>query len=128
MFVAVWAIVLALLACWSGFVWAAHALLTALLTHAGGLGAGDWTLPEPLAAWLPTEVATWLAGALETLAPHLQSLLGWVPALSGGLTVLGWVLWGLGALLLLLGAGLCHAALATWLHSRRAAAAGGVMA
>ncbi|MFN3304981.1 MAG: hypothetical protein ACK44A_14860 [Roseateles sp.] len=128
MFIAVWAIALLLLACWSGFVWAAHALLTALLTHAGSLGTGDWQLPEPLAAWLPTELATWLAGALETLAPQLQALLGWVPALSGGVTVLGWLLWGLGAVPLLILTGLCHAALATWLRSRRAATPGGALA
>lgn len=122
MFLALWAIVVALLVCWSGFIWAAQALLTALLAHAGQLSTGDWSLPEPLAAWLPTAVAEWLAGTLETLAPQLQSLLGWVPALSGGVTVLGWVAWGLGALLLVVGGALCHVALAMWLRSRRAQA------
>jgi len=120
MFFAVWAIVLALLACWSGFIWAAHALLTVLLDQAGNLGTGDWSLPVPLAAWLPTAVAEWLAGTLETWAPQLQSLLGWVPALSGGVTLLGWVVWGVGALLLLVGGVLCHVALALWLRSRKA--------
>lgn len=120
MFFAVWAIALALLACWSGLVWSAHALLIVLLDQAGNLGTGDWSLPAPLAAWLPTAVAEWLAGTLETWAPQLQSLLGWVPALSGGVTLLGWVVWGVGALLLLVGGVLCHVALALWLRSRRA--------
>jgi hypothetical protein len=128
MFIAVWVITLSLLACWSGFVWASHALLNALLSHAGQLGTGDWSLPAPLAAWLPTVVAEWLAGTLETFAPQLQSLLGWLPALSGGLTLLGWVAWGLGALLLVAGGVLCHVALAMWLRSRRAAALRGAVA
>jgi len=128
MFLAVWAIAVALLACWSGFIWAAHALLTALLAHAGQMGAGDWSLPAPLAAWLPTEVAEWLAGMLETWAPQLQALLGWVPAMSGGVTLLGWVVWGVGALLLLVVGVLCHVALALWLKSRRGATASRAMA
>lgn len=121
MFVAVWAIVGVLLACWSGFIWAAHALLEALLAHAGRLGTGDWSLPEPLAAWLPTAMAEWLAGALETWAPQLQSLVGWLPSLTGGVTVLAWVSWTLGALPLLLVGVACHVALAAWLRSRRPA-------
>lgn len=119
MFLALWAIVLSLLACWSAFVWASHALLTALLAHAGQLRTGDWGLPEPLAAWLPTAVVEWLAGTLETLAPQLQSLLGWLPGLSGGVTLLGWLAWGLGALPLLVVGALCHAAIAAWLRSQR---------
>lgn len=122
MFLALWAIAVALLACWSGFIWAAHALLTALLAHAGQLGAGDWRLPEPLAAWLPTGVAEWLTGTLETWAPQLQSLLGWVPALSGGVTLLGWLAWGMGALLLLAVALACHVAVALWRKSSRSTA------
>jgi hypothetical protein len=121
MFLAVWAIVVVLLVCWSGFIWAAHALLEALLAHAGRLGTGDWSLPEPLAAWLPTAVAEWLAGTLETWAPQLQSLVGWLPSLTGGVTVLAWVSWALGALPLLLVGVACHVAVVAWRRSRRAA-------
>lgn len=119
-FLALWAVVLALLACWSAFVWAANALLTALLSHAGQMGAGDWQLPASLAAWLPGAVADWLAGSLENLAPQLQSLLGWVPALAGGVTLLGWVLWALGTGLLLVLGALSHVGLAAWQRTRRA--------
>lgn len=122
MFLALWAIVLTLLACWSAVVWAAHALLTALLAHAGQWRPGDWGLPEPLVSWLPTAVAEWLAGTLETWAPQLQSLLGWLPGLSGGVTLLGWLAWGMVAVPLLVGGGLCHAAVAAWRRSQRAQA------
>ncbi|HEY0957225.1 MAG TPA: hypothetical protein VGE36_20905 [Roseateles sp.] len=119
MFLAVWAIVATLLVCWSGFVWAAQALLDVMLTQAGKLGTGDWSLPEPLAAWLPTVAAEWLAGTLETWAPQLQALIGWLPSLSGGVTVLAWVAWLLGALPLLVVGIACHVAVAAYLRSRR---------
>ncbi|MFN3860938.1 MAG: hypothetical protein ACK4R2_05665 [Roseateles sp.] len=124
MFIAVWVLTLLLLACWSGLVWAAQALLGALLAHAGQLGTGDWSLPEPLFAWLPAWVADWLVGAAEAWAPQLQSLIAWLPSLSGGVTVLAWVTWGLGALPLLLGGVACHAAVAAWRRSRRPAVVG----
>lgn len=118
-FLAIWALVLALLACWSGFIWAAHALLEAMLAHAGRLGTGDWSLPDPLLAWLPTIVAEWLTSTLETWAPQLQSLAGMLPSLSGGVTLLAWVGWALGALPLLVLGVLCHVAAAMWRRSQR---------
>lgn len=118
-FIAVWTIVLALLACWSGFIWAAHALLEAMLAQAGRLGSGEWSLPEPLLAWLPTFAAEWLTSTLETWAPQLQSLVGWLPSLSGGVTVLAWVGWSLGALPLLVIGVACHVAAAVWRKSQR---------
>ncbi len=44
---------------------------------------------------------------MDSLAPWIDSLLQAAPALSGGLTVGSWVIWGIGSVLLvLLGAGL----------------------
>ena len=117
-----WLLVLLLLALWSGLVTAAHSLLVAMLSHAGHLGAGDWALPESLTAWLPTPLAEWLVSTMETLTPQLQSLAGWLPSLSGGVTVLAWVVWALGAFMLL-GAGLAvHVAIALWRKSKRSSA------
>jgi hypothetical protein len=99
-------------------VWSGQALLAAMLAHAGTLGAGDWSLPASLAAWLPVPVAEWLAAVLENLTPQLQALAGALPWLSGGVTVLAWVVWSVGALLLL-GIGLAvHVAVALWRKSR----------
>ncbi|WP_457420531.1 hypothetical protein [Roseateles sp. P5_E7] len=116
--VAGWLLVLLLLALWSGLVWSGEALLAAALSHAGNLGSADWSLPEALTAWLPVPVAEWLAGTLETLTPQLQALVGTLPWLSGGVTVLAWVVWSLGALCLL-GIGVAiHVGVALYRKSR----------
>lgn len=116
---AAWVLVLLLLALWSALVWSGQALLTTLLSGAGSIGAGDWTLPEALTAWLPTPVAEWLAGTLETLTPQLQSLAGMLPSLAGGVTFVAWLVWSLGALLLL-GIGLMvHVGIALWRKSKQ---------
>jgi hypothetical protein len=115
--VAAWVLVLLLLALWSALVWSGQALLAAMLSHAGSIGSADWSLPEALTVWLPVPVAEWLAGTLETLTPQLQSLAGMLPSLSGGVSFLAWVVWSVGALLLL-GIGLAvHVAIALWRKS-----------
>jgi hypothetical protein len=114
-----WVLVLLLLALWSGLVMAAHALLVAMLSHAGTLGMSEWSLPESLTAWLPTPLGEWLVSTIETLTPQLQSLAGLLPSLSGGATVLAWVVWAVGALMLL-GVGLAvHVAIALWRKSKQ---------
>lgn len=118
-FVAGWVVVLLSLAMWSGLVWSGHALLAALLSQTGTLGSGGWSLPASLTAWLPASVAQWLSQALETLVPQLQALAGSLSGLSGGVTVLAWVVWGAGVLLLS-GLGLAlHVAIALWRKSKR---------
>ncbi|MFG6441756.1 hypothetical protein [Roseateles sp. LKC17W] len=113
-----WMLVLLLLALWSGLVWSGEALLAAVLSHAGNLGSGDWSLPAALTAWLPVPVTEWLAGTLETLTPQLQALVGTLPWLSGGVTVLAWVVWSVGALCLF-GIGVAiHVGVALWRKSR----------
>ena len=118
-FVVGWVIVLLLLAMWSALTWAGTALVAGLLSQAGAIGSGDWALPEALTAWLPVPAAEWLVGTLETLTPQLQALTGALPSLSGGATVLGWVVWGLGAALLLLTGVLIHVAVALWRKSAK---------
>lgn len=113
-----WVLVLLLLAGWSALVWSGQAMLVVMLSHAGSLGAGDWSLPESLTAWLPPGVAQWLIGTLGDLTPQLQSLAGALPWLSGGVTVLAWVVWALGAVLLL-GVGVAvHVAIVLWRRTR----------
>lgn len=118
-----WVFVLLLLALWSGFIWAAQSLLAALLSEAGRLGAGGWRLPEALTDWLPVPVAEWLAVTVETLTPQLQWLAEMLPSLSGGVTVLAWVAWGLGALVLLAVGLAIHVGVALWRKSSRSSAA-----
>ncbi len=107
-----WIVVFLLLAFWSLTVWALHAVAIWTLSNAGALtsdpsGTRDFRLPEGLAQWIPPEAAQAFASLIADLRPMADSLLQSAPALAGGVTVASWLLWGVGAVLLvLLGAGL----------------------
>ncbi len=107
-----WFIVAVLLALWSLTTWALHAVAVWAVSQAGVLsgmagGAVSVSLPAWLAPWVPEAVTQALTAWIAQLGPLLESLLQSVPALAGGLTVLAWVVWALGAaLLMLVGAGL----------------------
>lgn len=117
-----WFIVIALLALWSLAAWALHAVAVWTVSNVGALsgaatGASTMALPDWLAAWVPPDIAQWASQLLAGMAPVVDSLLGAAPALTGGVTVATWVIWGLGSVLLgLLGAGL-HVLIALW-HRR----------
>jgi hypothetical protein len=83
--------------------------LTGVASGVEGLRPPEWLPP-----WVPPEIAQAMTSLLAGFAPVVESLLQTVPALTGGLTMVTWVIWGLGsALLLLLGAGL-HLVIAMW--------------
>ncbi|MBB3194009.1 hypothetical protein [Roseateles terrae] len=121
-----WFIVAMLLALWSLATWTLHAVAVWAVSQAGVLsgmagGAVSVSLPAWLEPWVPTAVTQALTTWMTQLGPMLESLLQSVPALAGGLTVLAWVVWALGTVLLLLvGAGL-HA-LTAWGRKKAAAA------
>ena len=118
-----WLLVFSLLAIWSLVAWAMHAVAVWGISNAGALtgaasdaasSAGGLLLPEWLAPWVPPQVAEAMTSVLSGLAPAVESLLQAAPALAGGLTVVTWVVWGVGSMLLLmLGAGL-HLLIALW--------------
>lgn len=126
-----WSVVALLLAVWSLALWALHALGTWVLTQAGGLAMPEAgapatlpALPDWLAPWLPESWAPLLQSALSTLGPLVQQLLETMPALAGGLTLAAWLVWGLGAfVLMVLGAAL-HGLVALWRRDRPAAGPG----
>ena len=110
-----WFFVLALLALWSLAAWALHGMAVWAVSNAGALGVGvgggavadAMQLPDWLAPWVPPELAQWAGQALAALGPVVEGLLQAAPALAGGVTVLTWIAWGIGSvLLLLLGAGM----------------------
>ena len=117
-FVVGWVLVLLLLALWSSLVWAMQSFLTGLLAHAGSVGSGGWSLPESLRDWLPSAVADWLVSTVETLSPQLQSLASALPSLAGGVTVLAWVVWTLGAVMLFVFGLAIHVGVALWRKSK----------
>lgn len=114
-----WFGVLGLLALWSLGAWVFHAVAVWAVSNAGVLtdaasGALGLGLPAWLAPWVPPEMVQALTALLSTLAPAIDGLLQAAPALAGGLTWATWMIWGLGAaLLVVLGAGL-HGLIAMW--------------
>jgi hypothetical protein len=103
---------------------------------AGAVTEATAAIPaQALPAWMAPWLDTWLApvlvplgdalGALTTgLAPVVDSMLQAAPSLAGLLGVAGWVIWALGAVLLLaVGAGL-HLVTALW--QRKGGGTGGL--
>ena len=114
-----WFAIAALLALWSLSAWALHAAAVWTVANAGALsgaaaGVGGIAVPAWLAPWVPAELVQAATQLVAALGPWVDSLLQSAPALASGLTVAAWVLWALGAVvLLLLGAGL-HLLVALW--------------
>lgn len=114
-----WILVVSLLALWSLGVWGVQAVGAWTLTQAGALGTAPPSieglqLPAWLGAWLPPELVQGLIGMLSGLGPLIDSLLQAMPALAGGLTVLAWVIWAVGAVLLLILGAVLHGLIAVW--------------
>lgn len=114
-----WLVVASLLALWSLFTWALHAVAVWAVSQAEALsgvasGTVSVSLPAWLAPWVPPGLTEALTHWASQVGPLLDSLLQAIPSLAGGLTVLAWVVWTLGAVLLMLtGAGL-HGLIAWW--------------
>lgn len=107
-----WFLVFGLFALWSLAAWAVHAFAVWTVSNASAMtgvvpGVEGLHFPVWLAPWVPPEIAQVMTSLLSGFAPLVDSMLQTVPALAGGLTVVTWVVWGLGSVLLvLLGAGL----------------------
>jgi len=107
-----WFAVLSLIALWSLTAWAFHALSQWGAANTGGLAGATAPLQEILGPWLPPDLAQALAALLSSLQPIWESLLSLLPALAGGLSVLVWLVWGLGCVLLLILGAILHALIA----------------
>lgn len=116
-----WSVVGVLLAVWSATVWLGQLLLSALLGGAGQLPVRDLALPEAWTRWLPQGVSEAMTQAIEQAQPVLQGVLDGLPALSGGVTLIAWVTWAVGAALLLLAGGASHASLRWWQRHQKPA-------
>jgi hypothetical protein len=104
-----WFGVFSLLALWSLAAWAFHAITAWAASNAGVLAGGSGVtqglrMPDWLAPWVPPEFALALASVVSAFTPAIEAVLGWAPALAGGLSVAVWVVWAIGsALLIVLG-------------------------
>lgn len=118
-----WLVVLGLLALWSLAAWGLHGVAVWAVSQAGALtgaasgtasGAAGLRLPDWLAPWVPADVVQAAMALVSGLAPAVDSLLQAAPALAGGLTVVAWVVWALGSLLLVLLGAALHLLIAMW--------------
>ena len=107
-----WILMALLLALWSVAAWVLHTLAQWSGAQAGGMAglpAQLGTLPAPdwLSLWLsPAAQESW-AGLLTSFNPLFESLLAFAPALLALLVPAIWLVWALGAVLLIaLGLGL----------------------
>ncbi len=101
-----WFLSFVLLALWSLACWGVHAVAVWAVGSAGALAGGTAAmdavlLPEWIKVWIPPQLAQEFGGVIASVGPVVQAALETVPALSGAVTVLAWVVWGLGALTLL---------------------------
>ena len=114
-----WFAVASLLALWSLAAWALHAVAVWSVSNVGALsgaasGVGSVVLPDWLAPWVPTELVQAVTQMVAGLGPLVDSLLQAVPFLTGGLTVVAWVVWAIGAVLLLVLGAALHLLIALW--------------
>jgi hypothetical protein len=107
-----WLLVATLAAAWTLFAWAFHAAALWAVSNADALSGvaaqgSAVSLPAWLSPWIPPDLAASLLAMLASLGPMLTSLLQSLPGLSSSVTLVAWVVWGIGlVLLLLLGAGM----------------------
>jgi len=107
-----WLLMALLLALWSVAAWVLHALAQWSSAQAGGMAglpAQLGTLPAPdwLPLWLPLDMQASWAALLTSFSPLFESLLAFAPALLALLVPAIWLVWAIGAVLLVaLGLGL----------------------
>lgn len=108
MLIALWILTLIVLGLWSLTAWGLHALLTLDASRLGDL--------KPLIDQIPygNLLSDWLPGWQEWLRASIdltQVLLGWV---GGAAPTVVWVLWGLGAFVVLIAALIMTVVIKMW--------------
>ena len=102
-----WFVVVSLLMLWSLAAWAFHALAAWTVASAGTLTGAPGAIealrmPVWLSAWVPPEFAVALNSLMAAIGPSIETAVQWAPAMSGGLSIAVWTLWGIGSVLLIL--------------------------
>lgn len=117
-----WFLVISLLMLWSVAAWALHSLVGWTAGNAGTLAGGAGAIevlgmPTWLEPWIPAEYASSLYAIAAYFTPAVQAVVDWVPALAGGVSMAVWIVWSIGAVLLVL-LGLLSTVLIAVLHGR----------
>ncbi|MCL5739954.1 MAG: hypothetical protein M1430_03620 [Betaproteobacteria bacterium] len=110
------------LACWGLYTVAAWAVSSAGVLKDGTHAIGTIFIPEWLRGWIPPELAREFEALIAPAGPMIAAAIETVPALSGAVTVVGWAIWGLGAMTLVAMAIGAHALIS--LFKRRGVSAG----
>lgn len=102
----VWFAVVSLTLLWSLAAWAFHSIAAWTILNAGTLAGGTGAIealrmPDWLAPWVPPELALTLNPMIAFLTPAIEAVLGWAPAMAGGLSIAVWTVWAIGAVLLI---------------------------
>lgn len=102
-----WFVVVGLFMLWSLAAWAFQSLAVWTVANAGVLSGGAGALgalqvPGWLAVWIPAEYASSLNAIAAYLAPVVQAVVDWAPAMAGGVSMAVWTVWAIGAVLLIL--------------------------
>lgn len=119
-----WFLVLTLLIIWSTGVWLFHSLAVWSLTDvaaAAGQSLQIDRLPDAgwMSLWVPLDLILAVQTTVAAVMPWVQSILSAMPSLADWLAPLAWIVWGVGFLLLAVGAVALHAMISV---ARRAAA------
>ena len=101
-----WFVVVSLFMLWSLAAWAFHSIAAWTVANAGTLAGGAGSIqalqvPVWLAPWLPPELTLTLNSMISSIAPAIQTVLEWAPALSDGLSIAVWTVWAIGAVLVI---------------------------
>jgi hypothetical protein len=109
-----WFAVLALLGIWSTLVWVLHFLVVWSLKGAGALagqpGSVDgFPTPDWLAAWIPPDLVSTIEATAAAVLPWVESVFEALPSFAAWLAPVAWVVWGIGFVILALGAVALHA-------------------
>ncbi len=100
-----WFVVLSLFMLWSLAAWAFHSIAAWTVANAGALAGSAGALEALqvsvwLAQWIPPEYVVTLNSMIAAMGPSIEAVMGWAPALAGGLSIAVWTVWGIGAFLL----------------------------
>ena len=106
-----------LLALWSTCVWALHVIAQWSFASMGtlaGQSSPTQSLPVPawLEMWIPAGLMLDIKSTAAAVSPWIESAMSALPSLAGWLTPLAWMVWGVGFVLLALGAAALHALIA----------------
>lgn len=124
LYIVSWFFVLTLLAIWSACIWIAHSLASWSLTGIGSVVGQTQQMdrlpiPDWIAAWIPPDLVLALKATSAGVLPWVESALNALPSVGSWLSPLAWTVWGVGFVILAVGAALLHALVSV---SRRAAA------